>query len=136
MREKPHVKFKSMFRKILKITSVVLGIAIGFAAAFYAKAYYDTEARMNKVYEVAVQSITIPTDSAQLAYGALLTVAKGCRDCHGEDMGGKIFIDDAALGRVVAKNLTKGIGGLPADHAVSDWVLALKHGIRRMVDLC
>jgi cytochrome c553 len=120
-----------MFRKILKIASILLGALIVLAAVFYVKAYYNTELRMNKVYDVALQPIAIPTDSTQLAYGARLSVAKGCRDCHGEDMGGKIFIDDVALGRVVAKNLTKGVGGLPTDHSVSDWVLALKHGIRK-----
>lgn len=120
-----------MFRKILKIAGIFLGVIIVLTGAFYAKAYYNTEARINKVYQVEVQALQVTADSAQIAYGARLTVAKGCRDCHGDDLGGKIFIDDKALGRVVAKNLTKGRGGLPADHAVSDWVLALKHGIRK-----
>jgi mono/diheme cytochrome c family protein len=122
---------KNMVKKILKIVLGVVVAVIVLAAGFYAKAYYSTEARINKVYQVDAQPITITADSAQIAYGARLTVAKGCRDCHGDDLGGKIFINDAPLGLVVAKNLTKGKGGLPVEHTVSDWVLALKHGIRK-----
>ena len=31
-----------------------------------------------------------------------------CADCHGEDLGGRVFIDDPGLGRVVAPNQTPG----------------------------
>jgi cytochrome c553 len=39
--------------------------------------------------------------------------------------------EDFILGRLVSSNLTQGKGGLPKDHSVNDWILALKHGIRR-----
>ncbi|HEY9488654.1 MAG TPA: c-type cytochrome, partial [Chryseosolibacter sp.] len=77
------------------------------------------------------QHLTLPTDSATITYGKRLTTTKGCNDCHGPDLGGKVFIDDPALGFLVAGNLTKGQGGLPADYGVAGWVLALKHGIAR-----
>jgi mono/diheme cytochrome c family protein len=86
---------------------------------------------MNKHYEVQPEGITVTGDSAQLAYGARLIKAKGCVDCHGDDLGGKVFIDDPKLGFIVARNITKGSGGLPAAYNVSDWELALKHGIRK-----
>jgi mono/diheme cytochrome c family protein len=35
------------------------------------------------------------------------------------------------IGTFATKNLTKGKGGLPADFSVSDWILAMKHGVRR-----
>ena len=120
-----------MFKKALKIFGVVVAVLVVVAAAFYAKAYYATQARMQKVYSVTPQPLEIKADSAQLADGARLTKAKGCQDCHGSDLGGKIFIENSPLGFIVASNLTKGRGGLPTDHNTSDWVLALKHGIRR-----
>src|SRR5690606_15631536 len=89
----------------------------------------STEDRMNKIYAVVPQPITLPTDSATLVYGERLITTKGCNDCHGKDLGGKVFIDDAPLGLLVASNLTKGAGGLPPDYGVDDWMLALKHGI-------
>lgn len=101
------------------------------AVGYLIKAYYSTENRKNTVYNVKPQPLFIPSDSAALAYGSRLVSAKGCRDCHGDDLSGKVFIDDAPLGFIVAKNLTKGKGGIPENYDSNDWVLALKHGIRK-----
>lgn len=118
-------------KKVLKITGIVLSLLILVGVGFYTKVYYATESRRNQHYEVNPQPLSIAGDSSQIAYGARLVTAKGCRDCHGEDLGGKVFIDDPALGFLVGKNLTKGKGGLPENYDEQDWVLALKHGIRR-----
>jgi mono/diheme cytochrome c family protein len=120
-----------MLKKVLIGIGAVLVLLILLAVGLITKAYYSTEKRRNTVYKVDPQPLLITSDSAELAYGNRLVSAKGCRDCHGDDLGGKIFIDDKPLGFVVARNLTKGKGGLPEEHTTSDWVLALKHGIRK-----
>jgi mono/diheme cytochrome c family protein len=120
-----------MLKKVLIRTGAVLAILILLVIGFIIKAYYSTEKRINTVYKVEPQPLSIPSDSSALAHGNRLLSAKGCRDCHGDDLGGKVFIDDKPLGFLVARNLTKGKGGLPEDHNTSDWVLALKHGIRK-----
>ena len=120
-----------MFKKILKITGIVLGSVVGLVALFYTKVYFSTEARMNKRYDITARALPISYDSASYELGGRLLVAKGCTDCHGEDLGGKIFIDDSALGLLVARNLTYGKGGLPSSYDEYDWTLALKHGVRR-----
>lgn len=120
-----------MVKKILKIVGIVIGVIVLIIAGFYLKVYISTENRINKQYSVTVQNLTLQSDSATLAYGERLITAKGCNECHGEDLGGKIFIDDPALGLLIAGNLTKGKGGLPGDHNTEDWVLALKHGLHR-----
>lgn len=70
------------------------------------------------------------TDRAVVEGGRLVTF-RGCVDCHGKDLAGKIMIDDPAIGIVVAPNITKGEGGLPADWSTADWVRTLKHGVNR-----
>lgn len=120
-----------MIKKVLIRTGAGLALLILLALGYITKAYYTTKKRSNTIYKVEPQQVFINSDSAALAYGNRLASAKGCRDCHGDDLGGKVFIDDAPLGFLVAKNLTKGKGGLPAEHNTSDWVLALKHGIRK-----
>jgi mono/diheme cytochrome c family protein len=124
-------KTKSMLRKILKGIGITVVSLIGLAVVFYSVAYYNTTARINKKYAVDPSLIELPSDSAQLAYGARLTVTKACQECHGADLGGTVFLDDPALGLIVAKNLTKGKGGLPADFDTKDWVRTLKHGVNR-----
>lgn len=119
-----------MLKKILKITGIVLLSVIVLAAGFYAKVYFSTESRMNKEYsEVFAQPLQVPTDSALLAHGARLVVGKGCTECHGADLGGKVFIDDPALGSIQASNLTRGEGGRPDNYHAGDWLMALKHGL-------
>lgn len=120
-----------MVKKILKVTGIVLGGIVVLAAGFFAKAYISVESRRHTHYDVVTQPISINHDSATLALGARLVKAKGCTECHGNDLGGKVFIDDGALAHLVAPNLTKGKGGLAADYTVEDWVLALKHGTRK-----
>lgn len=110
---------------------VLVAILILLVSGFLVKAYYSVENRRNTVYHVVPQELTMTSDSAQLANGNRLASAKGCRDCHGDDLGGKIFVNDPKLGFLVGKNLTKGKGGLPEEHDLTDWVLALKHGIRK-----
>lgn len=120
-----------MLKKTFKILGIIAGIIVVVIAGFYSKAYISVHNRMDRKFTVTPQAITIPSDSATLALGSRLIKAKGCTDCHAEDLGGKIFIDDDMLGHVIARNLTKGQGGLSKDHGVEDWVLALKHGIRK-----
>jgi mono/diheme cytochrome c family protein len=120
-----------MVKKILKITGIVLGIMVVLAAGFFLKAYISVESRRSTHYSVVTQPLNINRDSATLALGARLVKVKGCTDCHGSDLGGKVFVDDPKLAHLIAPNLTKGKGGLAQDYDVEDWTLALKHGIRK-----
>ena len=120
-----------MLRKSLKIVGILIGVIVLVVAIFYLKVYISTESRINKQYSVNVEELGLQSDPAILAYGARLITTKGCDDCHGKDLGGNIFVNDPALGFLVAGNLTKGKGGLSADYDVNDWVLALKHGLRK-----
>src|SRR6187401_3397927 len=110
-----------MLKRILKITGIIVGLLVVVVVGFYTKAYFSVEGRRSTHYKVLSQALPIKTDSATLAHGARLIKAKGCTDCHSADLGGKVFIDDAPLGHIVAPNLTKGKGGLPADHSSEDW---------------
>ncbi len=120
-----------MIKKILKIAGIAVGILILVSGAYYLKAKTSVQHRMDQTYTVELEHLDIPTDSATLAYGKRLITTKGCDDCHSNDLDGRVFIDDPALGLIVAGNLTKGEGGLPANFSNDDWLLALKHGLRR-----
>ncbi|MDF9794925.1 cytochrome c553 [Catalinimonas alkaloidigena] len=116
-----------MIKRILKVLLFsVLGIVL-VLLLFYVYVSWDFNQRAAKsyVYDVTVPNISY--DSASLALGAHLSVIKGCRDCHNDDLGGRVMIDDPALGRVVPTNLTK--GGVGAQYSLEDWVRALRHGI-------
>jgi mono/diheme cytochrome c family protein len=45
-------------------------------------------------------------------------------------MEGNIYLDDPAIGKVVASNLTSGKGGVGSGRTDRDWIRSVRHGIR------
>lgn len=45
-------------------------------------------------------------------------------------MEGNIYLDDPAIGRVTASNLTAGLGGVGGGYTDEGWVRAIRHGVR------
>lgn len=118
-----------MLKKIIKITLIALGSLALLLGAFYAFIHFSLESRMNKTYDIPSESFAIPEDSATLALGAHLAVIKGCQECHGADLAGRVMIDDPALGKIVSANLTRGKGGIGQSYTDEDWIRALRHGV-------
>lgn len=120
-----------MIRKILKWTGIVLGSIVLLLAAGYAMISITMKNRMTKSYDFEKESIALPSDSTSLSRGRHLIAIKGCQDCHGTELEGRIMNEDAAIGRLVAGNLTNGKGGLPESYNTADWLAALRHGVHQ-----
>ena len=119
---------KRVFKALTIVVATVVTIIIIAAVAVYG----FSEARYRRQYAVALRAVTVRADSAAIARGAHLAQSfGGCADCHGQNMGGKVMIDDAALGRVYGTNLTRGKGGVGASLTAADIVRALTHGVGR-----
>lgn len=119
-------------KKIFKWTGILLGAAVALLLVVYGFLYYQTDKRFSKQYAVQAQPIAIPADSASLAQGHHLVNIKGCNDCHGPDLGGKVVVDDPGLGYLTAPNITRGKGGLLSryqHYTDADYVRAIKHGL-------
>lgn len=59
----------------------------------------------------------------------LMLARLGCGHCHADDLGGGTMVDDAAMGRFLAPNLTLGVGSATRDYGMADWDRAVRHGI-------
>jgi cytochrome c553 len=118
-------------KKILKVVGIVLASIGLIVFVFYIYASWQVDARLGKKYYIIPERFPIPSDSAAIAWGKHLVDIKGCSDCHGDDLAGKVFNDDALIGTMAGPNLTYGRGGLPHDYVTADWVRALKHGLNR-----
>lgn len=70
-------------------------------------------------------------DPALVAEGRHIATVRGCVDCHGANLGGRLMIDDPLIGKVFTANLTTGKGGRGATLTPEDWELAIRHGVRR-----
>lgn len=117
-----------MLAKILKWIGIVLGGLIGLAAVIILTLFIMGNARLHKRYTVEPETVVIPTDAAAIQEGQR-RVTSMCTHCHGEDLAGKIILDDPSVGYVAASNLTPGKGGAGSEFSDADWVLALRHGV-------
>jgi cytochrome c553 len=57
-----------------------------------------------------------------------LATVRGCVECHGDNLGGRVFIDVPPVGRLAGANLTRGRAAPLTD---ADWERAVRHGVRR-----
>jgi cytochrome c553 len=110
----------------LKWIGLMLGSLVLVALAFL---YAASSWRLNANYNVEPANLKIPTDSTAVARGRHIAVTRGCADCHGDNLGGAAFIDNAMMGRIYGPNLTSGRGGIGNDYSNADWIRALRHGI-------
>lgn len=100
------------------------------AALAVAALYLSTGPRLDRVYAVKARALTIDRSAESVERGRHLARIYLCHDCHGEDLGGRVFADIPLTAYLPAGNLTRGRGGAAARYATEDWVRAVLHGVR------
>ena len=113
-----------------------LALAISFLLilmfAAFGGSYWYTLHSLNKTYDVTIANLKIPVDSISIQRGRHLAVAiTKCPDCHGNDLGGKVFIDDPAIGLITGPNITGGAGSVVNRYSDKDWDRAIRYGINQ-----
>ena len=118
-----------VLRKGLRFAAIALGGALSLIVLAVAGVYVASDARLNKTYEIAAAPLTLPNDAASIARGQHLVAAvTKCGDCHSADFGGGLMFD-VPPARLVAPNLTHGVGGIGGQFSDADWVRAIRHGV-------
>lgn len=135
------------------------GIGFGALAALFIISslviYSKTQARLTRLYDLPGEAVAIPADEASIEYGGHIFRFRGCEACHSNGqyldlsgpgrelnahlklpsqdvphMEGNVYLDDPAMGIVIASNLTSGRGGVGAAYTDQDWIHAIRHGVR------
>lgn len=117
--------------KILKWAGIILGTIVVLLLIFTAVTYFITEQHQNTTYQVPAETIEISTDSSVVAHGKHIATIRGCFECHGSNLGGQVFLDDPAVGLLIATNLTKGEGGIGSDYTDADLIRSIRHGVKK-----
>jgi mono/diheme cytochrome c family protein len=117
-------------RKTLKWTGIGLEVLLGLLLLGILGLYAAGQMRLKKVYEVPLRTVAMPGDAESLEEGKRIFQYRGCEACHGENLEGKVYMDNPALGKVITPNLTTGLGGIGAERTDDDLVRAIQHGIR------
>jgi cytochrome c553 len=101
---------------------VVLAVAALFAI---------TTRDIRRTYDFPDSPVRAATDSASLARGRHLVEAIGkCQECHDADLGGELWVDEPAFGRLAGANLTSGRGGI-GGLTDADLERAIRRGVGR-----
>jgi len=117
-------------KKFLKWIGIVFAALIGLLVIALVVVYVKTESRLDRVVAAPPDALSIPAGDAAIARGKHIFEFRGCEACHGEHLEGKIYLDDPAVGQVIAGNLTRGEGGFGASFSDADWVAAIRYGLR------
>jgi cytochrome c553 len=116
-------------RKLFKILAYAITTLLLLISAALVVIYVKSNSRMRQKFDVAAAAVPVISTSGDLAEGKRLYISRGCGDCHGDDAGGKTFIDDPAIGRLTGSNLTRGKGGVAASRSNEDIARAVRHGV-------
>lgn len=139
---------------LLKWVGVAFGALVGLLIVGLVVIYFKSETRLDRVYQIPEEPVAIPADPDSIAYGRHIFQFRGCEACHSgggyldvasnpiseshldlpaqdvPHMEGNIYLDDPAIGKVVASNLTSGRGGVGGAYTGRDWAGAIRHGVR------
>ena len=117
--------------KIVKWLLYGFGILVLAVLILVAAVYLITEKHRNTTYDIAAETIDIEVNQEVLDHGKHVATVRGCVDCHGEKLGGRIFIEDPVVGLLPADNLTTGEGGIGDEYSDADMIRAIRNGVRK-----
>jgi mono/diheme cytochrome c family protein len=115
-------------RKAIKITLIVVGSLLGLLVVAVLGIMGISIVRQHKTYAVAPELLTL-TASPDTAHGRHLVAMLGCQGCHTSDLGGQVMEQQPGFGRFVARNLTRGRGGVGMTFTTADYVRAIRYGV-------
>lgn len=115
---------KRVLRTLARVAASGAALALGLGTFVTIR----TNQRLARRFEVPPSNLVVNDSPETLARGEHLVKALAkCVDCHGDDLGGKVMVDDAAVGTLAGPNITR--GGLGKDLTTEDWVRAVLHGV-------
>lgn len=115
-------------RQVLKWLGIGLSILFGVLVVALASTALLGSSKLDRRYAIEPEAVAVPMDALSIERGQYLA-AVSCAGCHGDDMGGAPFFQDAAMGSIPAPNLTTGTGGAAATYRDADFVRAIRHGV-------
>jgi mono/diheme cytochrome c family protein len=116
-------------RKAFKVGLYVIGTLIAIAALLALLAHVLSERKRQRTIEVPVDPLAFVSDDASIARGKHLFMSRGCAECHGENGGGHVVIDQSGM-FIKSPNITRGSGSVVANYSEVDWVRTIRHGIK------
>ena len=116
-------------KKLLKWIGIILAGLLGLLIVAAVTLYFVGGAKLNKKYDVPVETVSIPSDATAIQRGEHLATIFLCTRCHSEDLSGQVYFEEPGLLSIPTPNLTAGDGGVGSYYTEKDWVRAIRHGL-------
>jgi mono/diheme cytochrome c family protein len=87
-------------RRLLRFLLRAAATLVVVIALLLGTIYIMSNARLRRVYHVAVVPPALAFASGRPEPGRHLAITRGCTQCHGADLGGAKVIEDPAMGRI------------------------------------
>ena len=91
--------------RVLRWTGYVVGVVLLLVVAAAVYIWIASNSALNAKVEPRPEKL-VPIEQASLEQGNHLLLTRACAECHGPDLRGTKFIDDAKIGTLYAPNLT------------------------------
>lgn len=124
-------------KKILIWSAIALVVLIGLTLLASVALYSIGIEKLTRSYpNIPIETVSVPIDSDAVARGKHIATIWGCTKCHGANLSGSLITHDPIdgivpiLGTIPASNLTSGKGGIAQSYTNTDWVRAVRHGVK------
>lgn len=115
----------------LKRTALAIGICTVIVTGSLGAAVMVSDSKMHRALKISSYPIALKTDADSIEHGRYLFQTKGCADCHGNDGGGRIFMDDPEGGLLVSgPNISSSPLSRVHQYRVDDWDRSIRHGVK------
>lgn len=115
--------------KTIKWLGIVLGSLVGLLLLALIILSFVGSSMANKRYEIASETVSIPTDVVAIQRGQHIATIFTCTQCHRENLGGQLEFDVPGMVSIPTPNLTSGVGGIGGSLSDADWLRAIRHGV-------
>jgi cytochrome c553 len=115
--------------RVLKWVGIALGSLIGLLVVAFVILMIIGGARASQKYDIAVETVIVPTDKEAIERGQHVAVIHFCTGCHTDNLSGQVYFTVPGLLTIPSPNLTAGAGGVGSFYTDEDWVRAVRHGV-------
>lgn len=108
----------------------LIAIPAAILTVIFSVIFLITESDRLRIYPLTEYDLEIPSDSISIEHGRRVYTLRGCVDCHGTHLEGRVIESGLLTGVITAPNLTTGYGSPIRDYSTEDLVRVIREGVK------
>lgn len=108
----------------------LIAIPAAILTVIFTVIFLITESDRLRIYPLTEYDLVIPADSIAIEHGRRVYTLRGCVDCHGVNLEGRVVESGLLTGVITAPNLTPGKGSAIRDYSTEDLVRVIREGVK------